>query len=782
MININHLNKKFKNGKNSINVINDTSLSLPDTGLITLLGESGSGKTTLLNVIGGLDKFDNGAISYDNRTLSKYKMNEIDSYRKLNISYIFQNYYLLPSLSIYDNLKKSLEIINITDKDEVDLRIKEALTAVNMYKYRKKLVTNLSGGQQQRVAIARALTKKSKLIIADEPTGNLDSDNSLNIMNILKEISKTHLVLLVTHNKNLARHFSDYIYEISDGSIYNGYVPQKEDLDFDENTIYLKDLNNDTLKDDKIELTSYNNVDNLKIQLININGTYYIEANKPIKLLSDTNIKVINKSREEVKEEKVSINYDSSKFTDKYEHKVLKKFFNQLAMSFKSYKTKKKKIRFLRLTLFFIGCISAILTIGLFKNLKPDFSSIKEVSNSYRIYNNTEYKVYQNVPTYDEVKKLYLNDTIEDFGQKEFCSLSLIFSNEFINSNKTSGYLLPLTFNSNKIIYGSSNCKNKNDVIVSKRIIDDINLGIPYQQLIGKKLYDNNLEYNIVGITDSLYYELFYEEQLYNESNYLVNGAIFYNSDDFVEKNYELIDGRLPENNNECLVIGSNNLNYYEATVVGHVKPKSDDSDLSYYTGLYLLNKDQYKSFKFNQLNRNSMYYKNYSYKFKNNTNNTKFDGFVNDYDYQKLIIEYNFKKENSRNTSLILMGTMCVIMVLYIYFTEHAKMMSNIKEVGMLRAIGETRKNISLKYACDSFVEAVHTVTFGYILVGVFVGIVESITRYLMQAKNTLFFENYIFYVIYLLILLIFIVFGSIPSILLTRRTPSEIIAKYDI
>ena len=211
MISVKNLNKYFFKGKsNQIHVINNTSLELPSKGFISFLGNSGSGKTTLFNVIGGLDKA-TGTLIYDDLELKKYDMNKIDIYRSSNIGYVFQKFNLLLDETVYDNLKIALDIIGITDKEEIDKRIEYSLKAVGMFKYRKKKANALSGGQQQRVAIARALIKKSKIILADEPTGNLDSTNSIEIMNILKKISKSTLVLLVTPDSNLAHFYSDFI-------------------------------------------------------------------------------------------------------------------------------------------------------------------------------------------------------------------------------------------------------------------------------------------------------------------------------------------------------------------------------------------------------------------------------------------------------------------------------------------------------------------------------------------------------------------------------------------
>ena len=219
MIKINSLNKYYnKNKSNEIHVINDVTLELPNQGLISFLGASGSGKTTLLNVIGGLDKA-TGSISYDAFEAKKYEMSKIDKYRNENFGYVFQGYNLLLNETVYDNLKIALELIDIYDENEAASRIEYALKSVGMYKYRKKKASQLSGGQQQRVAIARALVKHCKVIIADEPTGNLDSANAVEVMNILKSISKKTLVLLVTHNEALANFYSDFIYKIEDGKI-----------------------------------------------------------------------------------------------------------------------------------------------------------------------------------------------------------------------------------------------------------------------------------------------------------------------------------------------------------------------------------------------------------------------------------------------------------------------------------------------------------------------------------------------------------------------------------
>ena len=219
MIKITNLNKYFYRHKdNEIHVINDSTIEFPETGLVTLLGESGSGKTTLLNVIGGLDDFEKGEIEIDGNVIKKYKSRKIDKIRNEKIGYIFQNFLLLKQKTVYENLQLVLNMYDLDNKS-IDERITYVLKAVGMLKYKKKKVSELSGGQQQRVAIARALIKAPSLILADEPTGNLDEKNTIEIMNILKKISKTTLVILVSHEKRVAYSYSDLIIELKDGKI-----------------------------------------------------------------------------------------------------------------------------------------------------------------------------------------------------------------------------------------------------------------------------------------------------------------------------------------------------------------------------------------------------------------------------------------------------------------------------------------------------------------------------------------------------------------------------------
>ena len=256
MIRISKLNKYFYRKKsNEIHVINDTSLEFPETGLVTILGESGSGKTTLMNVIGGLDDFYSGSIEIDDFKINKYSSGIMDRIRNEKVGYIFQNYLLLQGRTVYENLEILLNMYDLND-EEKNQRIDYVLNAVGMMKYKKKSVSELSGGQQQRVAIARALIKSPSLILADEPTGNLDEKNTIQIMNIIKKISKNTLVILVSHEMSIATSYSDYIIQVQDGKVvHQGDVKEHTSYQYeDDQNLYLKEYKYSKIENDNVNI------------------------------------------------------------------------------------------------------------------------------------------------------------------------------------------------------------------------------------------------------------------------------------------------------------------------------------------------------------------------------------------------------------------------------------------------------------------------------------------------------------------------------------------------
>ena len=219
MIRIENLVKTYDRGtKHANEALHDISLLLPDTGLVCILGPSGCGKTSLLNAIGGLDDYDSGKIITDTAEITKPLSVIMERERNANFGYIFQNYYLLSEHSVAYNVYLGMHSLDISHAEKLK-RVKDALIRVDMLRYRKRPVAELSGGQQQRVAIARAIARRPKVILADEPTGNLDEANTVSICKTLKELSRESLIIMVTHEERIAKFFADRIIRIESGRL-----------------------------------------------------------------------------------------------------------------------------------------------------------------------------------------------------------------------------------------------------------------------------------------------------------------------------------------------------------------------------------------------------------------------------------------------------------------------------------------------------------------------------------------------------------------------------------
>ena len=374
MIKVEHLNKYYNKGKsNEIHVINDVSFEFPEKGFITILGKSGSGKTTLLNVISGLDSADSGTISYRQglKVFEKYEMGRMDHFRIRNIGYIFQNYLILPEETVFENVDDSLKLCGIQDAKERKIRTNAALKAVGMSKYRRKYCSALSGGQKQRVGIARALAKMPKIIIADEPTGNLDSENSIEIMRILKDISKNYLVVMVTHNERLAWAFGDRIINYKDGKIISDVLndentkksyelgrPRKED-----NILYLSDYKENKLEKDGVSASVFAadpSKINLNIKIIERDGKRYLFVDDENIIINDRMMEIVDKRPEVLEEDKIEekgSTFDASGFTKVNRHPV--PFFTLFKQAFFNFFHEKK----MRTGAFKV--LSAILGVGL---------------------------------------------------------------------------------------------------------------------------------------------------------------------------------------------------------------------------------------------------------------------------------------------------------------------------------------------------------------------------------------------------------------------------------
>lgn len=441
MITIKQLNKYFNRGKkNELHVLNSINLTFDDNGLVCILGESGSGKTTLLNTIGGLDTFADGEMDIDGTVLKKYGQKETENLRNDMFGYIFQNYYLLQDYTVAYNIKLALNTFDISE-EEREQRVNYVLEKLDMAKYKKKLVSQLSGGQQQRVSIARALVKSPKIILADEPTGNLDEENTLRTMSILKNIAKDCLVILVSHEKRIARFFADRIIEIQDGKIQKDYINQNQSSyqRMDDGNIYLKDMHCTSLsntEEAKIDLYQPEEGEHGKICL-NIAwkaGKLYIQNLSDCDLLfagQETGCEMLDSKKPDVKMEEVE-NFDFD-LPALQKHQTAKLSFHEIKrMAIENIRLMGKKQAFI------IGIllVTAILMTVTLANFTNSF-----FYNRLEVQKEDSHYVSVSAEPAQDVYELDFDKAFRDFCQK------YAFQGKYSDIYRTAGSNLTLRYN-----------------------------------------------------------------------------------------------------------------------------------------------------------------------------------------------------------------------------------------------------------------------------------------------------------------------------------------------
>ena len=224
MLSLKNIVKDYPSGDSKVEALKGISVEFRKSEFVSILGPSGCGKTTLLNIIGGLDQYTSGDLVINGKSTKEFKDSDWDSYRNHSIGFVFQSYNLIPHQTVLSNVELALTLSGVS-KSERRRRAKEALERVGLGDQLNKKPNQMSGGQMQRVAIARALVNNPDILLADEPTGALDTETSVQIMEILKEISKDRLIVMVTHNPELAESYSTRIIRLLDGQIVDDSNP-----------------------------------------------------------------------------------------------------------------------------------------------------------------------------------------------------------------------------------------------------------------------------------------------------------------------------------------------------------------------------------------------------------------------------------------------------------------------------------------------------------------------------------------------------------------------------
>lgn len=250
MLKLIDITKEYMAEEESVLALHDVSIEFRKNEFVSILGPSGCGKTTLLNIIGGLDRYTSGDIQIDNVSTKEYDDVDWDTYRNRRIGFVFQSYNLIPHMNILKNVAMSLTLAGV-ESEERKARALEALRKVGLEAQAKKKPNQLSGGQMQRVAIARALVNNPEIILADEPTGALDSESGIQVMDLLKEVARDRLVIMVTHNPSLAEEYSTRIVYLKDGQVVGDTMPYNSE---DEENEILDEVVDDSVEERIIEI------------------------------------------------------------------------------------------------------------------------------------------------------------------------------------------------------------------------------------------------------------------------------------------------------------------------------------------------------------------------------------------------------------------------------------------------------------------------------------------------------------------------------------------------
>ncbi len=833
VVRIQNAHKYYNKGRqNELHVMNDISLELPETGLIAIFGRSGCGKTTLLNTIGGLDRIASGRIELFGQNIR----DNTDTVRNRYIGYIFQNYNLNAEETVYENVAAALRLCGMSDEGEIAARVTASLKNVGMDKYISRTPDTLSGGQQQRVAIARALVKNPAIILADEPTGNLDEANTVLVMDILKEISKTHLVLLVTHEAHLVDYYCDRVIELVDGRVEsdrenegaNGYIRRNK------NDIYLGELEKQETAAPGVTLTYYGEpAAPIGLSVVHIGGKLYLKCDDPtVKILeegSEIRLRegVFNAQLTPAEGEENANGHriDMSRLTPVEGKHYGRLYHPKNAIvgawreNFSGRGGRRRRGRGLRVILILVAIVLAFMsaTIG---------AGLKDFVNTFTSHNeNLFYVPLDPAMDYSGLDlasghngvlhtRIIGSDPLEDMDYLAFDTTAFMTATP--SSLTARGYGQSVSYMpALSVAAGTDKIQNANEIIITTAVADDLIESSPvsyintYRDLIGLLSVNGRQTQRIVGVVDSseqfYYMEAFEFVHTLLERHYGSNiaalsetqlkdvtipaGEVIYIHWIFAEGEPEDLSGALYEVGDTIAVMG-------RTMTVGEVRTlyPSEAESLNF-TGEIniLLNDEDFLSLAYTVGEENSFYDVWDTFGGRYYTNHLQIrssdpaataahlrevlgdDGYLSPGEMLTSALAV------SRNSAL-LQGAVLLffldLMCLCVFFIMRSSFMSRVREVGILRAIGVTRRNLVFRFAVETAMLLLLTTVIGYTCTGIFIASLSDAPLF----SSFFYFPPWISVTLLVVILVAGIFFGILPVLLLLRKTPSEILAKYDI
>lgn len=744
---------KIYEGKNFKQIaLNDVTLAFRNNEFVSILGPSGSGKTTLLNIIGGLDKYTYGNLIIDGVSTRKYKERDWNNYRSNKVGFIFQSYNLINHQTVLSNVLLSLNIAGKPKKESIKLA-KKVLKDVGLENYIKKKPKELSGGQMQRVAIARALVTNPDIILCDEPTGALDSQTSIQIMELLKEISKEKLVIMVTHNVTLANKYSDRVIALNDGIITYDTSPYE--------------VENYSLKKIKTKRKTMNKFTSLSLSFNNL----LTKKSRTLLTSFAGSIGIIG----------IALVLSLSKGTQKYINKIEKNTFSKYPISImESYidyqnMFDKEKESCKNGSICFINDLS--------NNVVNDnkINSISKFSNILK-------QNYENINNYTLDINYNYNIDLNIYKDNKMIENSSLYFKEFLNNN--SPLLKEYT-----LIYGKLPEKYNEIVIVTDEngklplslmktlfLNEDIDLSktinISYEKIIDSK-------FKLVSETSYYIYE--------NDTwQYIKNNQDTIN--DILDKSINLkITGILKLNKDA--VISESGFIGYSKKLINYLNDEVNSSNIK---KSILENKD------INPLT-NNLYDENMTYEMLldsisiNDKNPIKIDIYPKDYKskekIESIIKKYNEENSNDKVyytdylkvfinsiTSLIKMityvltafiGVSLIVSSIMISIITYISVLERTKEIGILRSLGASKKDIKNIFKAETII--IGTIS-GFIGVGVTLllnKVIDKVIYNLMGISHITYLPwNYIFYLILISIVLC-LISGLVPAKIASKKDP---------
>lgn len=744
---------KIYEGKNFKQIaLNDVTLAFRNNEFVSILGPSGSGKTTLLNIIGGLDKYTYGNLIIDGVSTRKYKERDWNNYRSNKVGFIFQSYNLINHQTVLSNVLLSLNIAGKPKKESIKLA-KKVLKDVGLENYIKKKPKELSGGQMQRVAIARALVTNPDIILCDEPTGALDSQTSIQIMELLKEISKEKLVIMVTHNVTLANKYSDRVIALNDGVITYDTSPYE--------------VENYTLKKIKNKRKTMNKFTSLSLSFNNL----LTKKSRTLLTSFAGSIGIIG----------IALVLSLSKGTQKYINKIEKETFSKYPISimenyidYQNMFDKEKE-----------SCKNgSICSINDLSNNVVNDNKINSMSK----FSNILKQNYENINNYTLDINYNYNINLNIYKDNKMIENSSLYFKEFLNNN--SPLLKEYT-----LIYGKLPEKYNEIVIVTDEngklplslmktlfINEDIDLSktinISYEKIIDSK-------FKLVSETSYYIYE--------NDTwQYIKNNRDKIN--DILDKSINLkITGILKLNKDA--VISESGFIGYSKKLINYLNDEVNSSNIK---KSILKNKD------INPLT-NNLYDENMTYEMLldsisiNDKNPIKIDIYPKDYKskekIESIIKKYNEENSNDKVyytdylkvflnsiTSLIKMityvltafiGVSLIVSSIMISIIIYISVLERTKEIGILRSLGASKKDIKNIFKAETII--IGTIS-GFIGVGVTLLLNKAIDKViynLMGIPHITYLQcNYIFYLILISIVLC-LISGLVPAKIASKKDP---------